>query len=123
MASITIYSNANEELPSQRGCCFRMPCRCWSKGLSPLKEWSQLVAIPKLKTFIRQFNTQRFRHGKFQYDPTSYMLNFDDGLGNLEDDDQSVPNFSMRYSLILVPGSMDSDEDIQHVFTNQLGKN
>ncbi|XP_076908650.1 uncharacterized protein LOC143565608 [Bidens hawaiensis] len=125
MASITIYSSVNEELPSQRGCCFRMPCRCGSKGLSPFKEWSQLVVVPKLKAFIRQFSTQRFRHGKFQYDPTSYMLNFDDGLGYLEDDDQDIPNFSMRYSLILVPQkpSMDSKEDIRHVFTCQLGEN
>ncbi|KAJ0464885.1 hypothetical protein HanRHA438_Chr14g0664631 [Helianthus annuus] len=119
MAPITIYSGINEELPKDQGrCCFRMPCkaddnRCWSKGLSSFMEWSQLVVVPKFKTFIRQFNTQRGRHAKFQYDPTSYLLNFDEGVGYLEDDDQDIPSFSARYSLILVPGkpSMNLEED------------
>ncbi|KAK9061725.1 hypothetical protein SSX86_018908 [Deinandra increscens subsp. villosa] len=82
--------------------------RCWSKGTLPfrkIKEWSQLVVVPKFKTFIRRFNTeqQRSTHGKFRYDPTSYMLNFDEGLGCLEDDNQAIPKFATRYSSILVP--------------------
>ncbi|KAI3793954.1 hypothetical protein L1987_36577 [Smallanthus sonchifolius] len=79
--------------------------RCWSKGLSPfkrIKEWSQFVVVPKLKTFIRQFNTHRSSPGEFKYDPKSYMLNFDEGVGYLEDDDWGIRNFQTRYSSILV---------------------
>ncbi|KAI3520787.1 hypothetical protein L1887_10239 [Cichorium endivia] len=119
---------------SRRRCCFWMPCmhcdrltisvgpnwwlgpaedgkaednRWWSKGLLPLKkikEWSELVAIPKLKTFIRRFNKQRCPRGKFQYDRASYLLNFDEGPGHLEGDDRQPHNFSTRYSSVIVSG-------------------
>ncbi|CAI9297736.1 unnamed protein product [Lactuca saligna] len=79
--------------------------RWWSKGLSQfkkIKEWSVLVAVPKLKTFIRRFNKQRRPHAKFQYDRASYLLNFDEGLEHLEDDDWLNHNFSTRYSVVSV---------------------
>lgn len=130
MAAITFYSGVDDELLSETEfshtrCCFWMPCmhsnrltfsvrsnwwqgitedgyRCWSP-FKRFKEWSELVIGPKFKLFIRRFNKQRSRH-KFQYDPTSYLLNFDESGGNLEDDDPPFRNFSMRYSSILVAG-------------------
>lgn len=85
----------------------------WHRGIrafKKLREWSEIVAGPKWKTFIRRFNRSRSgggggsggRHGKFQYDPLSYSLNFDEGPGHngsLDDDDFSgFRNFSTRFA-------------------------
>ncbi|GJU84540.1 hypothetical protein Tco_1292086 [Tanacetum coccineum] len=83
--------------------CLWTPCH--HSPFKRIKEWSNLVIRPKWKTFIRQFNKQRCVHGAFRYDPASYLLNFDEGPGLLEDDDdddQMLRKFSMRYSSILV---------------------
>ncbi|XP_075499946.1 uncharacterized protein LOC142538520 [Primulina tabacum] len=78
----------------------------WSRGLSALKkirEWSEIVAGPKWKTFIRRFNRDKDRHTNFRYDPLSYAMNFDEGNGHFEDEDEEgdrfqPPNFSARYA-------------------------
>ncbi|GMN45844.1 hypothetical protein TIFTF001_015034 [Ficus carica] len=97
----------------------------WSRGVrafKKLREWSEIVAGPKWKTFIRRFNRNRSfcggggsgsgggggnRHGKFQYDPLSYSLNFDEGSGhngNSEEDDYGAyRNFSTRYATFSGP--------------------
>ncbi|KAH7528493.1 uncharacterized protein LOC107418452 [Ziziphus jujuba] len=128
----------NALLPNTR-CCFCFPCfgsrrsptvgvawwermrtsstttnddQWWHKGIrafKKLREWSEIVAGPKWKTFIRRFNRNKSgsggggRHGNFQYDPLSYSLNFDEGPGhngNLYDDDDysGFRNFSIRYA-------------------------
>ncbi|XP_022880453.1 uncharacterized protein LOC111397686 [Olea europaea var. sylvestris] len=75
----------------------------WRKGIKAInktREWSELVAGPKWKTFIRRFNKTGSKPGKFRYDPSSYALNFDDGLeqdGQLEED-KMYRNFSSRYA-------------------------
>ncbi|KAG8366863.1 hypothetical protein BUALT_Bualt16G0012200 [Buddleja alternifolia] len=86
----------------------------WRKGISALKkvrEWSELVAGPKWKTFIRRFNKSagRSRAGKFQYDPFSYALNFDDGQGQNGqfDDDRIFRDFSSRYAAVPVQNGKD----------------
>lgn len=77
----------------------------WGKGADALKkvrEWSELFAGPKWKTFIRRFNRSgsRARHAKFQYDPLSYSLNFDQGKGQ-NGESEAPPvfrDFSSRYA-------------------------
>ncbi|KAH6774453.1 hypothetical protein C2S52_002587 [Perilla frutescens var. hirtella] len=114
---------------SSRGCCsFNFPCfrsrqsenwerisssaeeneaiynrSWWDRGADALKkvrEWSELVAGPKWKTFIRRFNRTggRARPAKFQYDPLSYSLNFDQGRG--QNWECEVRDFSSRYAPI-----------------------
>lgn len=138
-----IESEFNEEQMQEiafakRGCCFCIPnCfgrkrwqritsnekeetttrRWWPKGFKAVKkvrEWSELVAGPKWKTFIRRFNKNRSKQGKFQYDPLSYSLNFDDGPGKNDsvDDDRVYRDFSMRYASI--PISAKSSMDLGH---------
>ncbi|KAK8635596.1 hypothetical protein V6N13_004325 [Hibiscus sabdariffa] len=73
-----------------------------------VREWSEIVAGPRWKTFIRRFNRNKSgsggRHGQFHYDPLSYALNFDQGpghIGNLEDVDNEYGGFrafSTRYA-------------------------
>ncbi|XP_066372102.1 uncharacterized protein [Miscanthus floridulus] len=70
--------------------------RWWRRGVDALmkvREWSEQVAGPRWKTFIRRFRFRRSsapRHGganngggggKLNYDPLSYALNFDEGHG------------------------------------------
>ncbi|XP_073136829.1 uncharacterized protein [Henckelia pumila] len=89
----------------------------WGKSSNVLKkvrEWSELVAGPKWKTFIRRFNRTagRAKPGKFQYDPLSYSLNFDNGPGRNEqfEDDRVFRDFSSRYAPSK-GGSMDMGKD------------
>ncbi|KAA8542647.1 hypothetical protein F0562_023854 [Nyssa sinensis] len=119
----------------KRRCCFCIPCfgsnrsptvglywwqkmrtteneeGWWARGINgvkKLREWSEILAGPRWKTFIRRFNRSKSggggsRHGKFQYDPLSYALNFDEGSGqngNSEDDgEDGFRKFSSRYVL------------------------
>ncbi|KAL6325133.1 hypothetical protein AAG906_022978 [Vitis piasezkii] len=129
---------------AKRGCCFWMPCLgsersardgsvwwervggpaekkdgWWSRGLNALKqirEWTEIHAGPRWKTFIRQFGKSRGggggRHGKFNYDPLSYAMNFDEGprqYGHL-DEDHGYPDFSYRYASL--PPSVKSSMDL-----------
>lgn len=74
-----------------------------SRGFMKIREWSEIVAGPRWKTFIRRFNRNKsggFRHaGKYQYDPLSYALNFDEGQnGEFENESpDGFRNFSARY--------------------------
>lgn len=82
--------------------------RWWSRPirvLKKLREWSEIVAGPKWKTFIRRFNRHRSskRMAKYQYDPLSYALNFDEGHGQSGDcDDDGFRNFSTRYAAVSI---------------------
>ncbi|KAI9174161.1 hypothetical protein LWI28_013008 [Acer negundo] len=81
--------------------------RWWTPAVSAflrVREWSEIVAGPKWKTFIRRFNRNRsgnsnHNHGKYQYDPLSYSLNFDES-GDLDQDRDfgGFHNFSSRYA-------------------------
>ncbi|XP_060170385.1 uncharacterized protein LOC132601298 [Lycium barbarum] len=86
----------------------------WAKGINALKklrEWSEIVAGPRWKTFIRRFNRNKSgRNGKFQYDPLSYSLNFDQGPGNNEEEEELVlRNFSTRYASIPASSKVSMD--------------
>ncbi|XP_031406192.1 uncharacterized protein LOC116214851 [Punica granatum] len=91
--------------------------RWWARGLralTKLREWSEIAAGPRWKTFIRRFNRTRSgcagggpRHGKFHYDAFNYSLNFDEGSNSIEfveeePDRHSFRNFSARFAS--VPG-------------------
>lgn len=86
-----------------------------------VREWSELAAGPRWKTFIRRFSRSRSggsRHaaGKYQYDPLSYALNFDEGHnGDFGDDGyDGLRNFSTRYAAPppFKSVSSDSNQDV-----------
>ncbi|XP_019053073.1 PREDICTED: uncharacterized protein LOC109114610 [Nelumbo nucifera] len=92
----------------------------WMKAWKKVRQWSEIMAGPRWKTFIRRFNKNNRgggggRLGKFQYDPLSYALNFDDGPGqngNL-DDEIGYRDFSSRFASIPISAksSMDLGKD------------
>ncbi|KAG5066891.1 hypothetical protein JHK86_010622 [Glycine max] len=98
--------------------------RWWSGGVRAfmkVREWSELAAGPRWKTFIRRFSRSRSggsRHaaGKYQYDPLSYALNFDEGHnGDFGDDGyDGLRNFSTRYAAPppFKSVSSDSNQDV-----------
>ncbi|TXG54631.1 hypothetical protein EZV62_019887 [Acer yangbiense] len=140
----------------ERGCCFWIPCigsnrggpvgstwwhrigtvesnsteSRWFQGWMKVREWSELVAGPKWKTFIRTFRKNRHffaggccgvgggggvKRSKFQYDPLSYALNFDEGPGknsHFIDEDLAARDFSSRYASL--PASAKSSMDLGH---------
>ncbi|CAN6164481.1 unnamed protein product [Urochloa humidicola] len=95
--------------------------RWWRRGVDALmkvREWSELVAGPRWKTFIRRFRRGGPSHGagsgKLNYDPLSYSLNFDEGHagGSPEDGDYaSYPDFSARFVAPL-PASAKTSMDL-----------
>ncbi|CAN6214454.1 unnamed protein product [Urochloa humidicola] len=99
--------------------------RWWRRGVDALmkvREWSELVAGPRWKTFIRRFRRGVPRHGaaaaggggKLNYDPLSYALNFDEGHagGSPEGGDYaSYPDFSARFVAPL-PASAKTSMDL-----------
>lgn len=78
----------------------------WLSAFMKLREWSEVVAGPRWKTFIRRFNKNSrgccgMKNGKFQYDALSYALNFDDGVGEQNVHfDNVFRDFSSRYAAI-----------------------
>lgn len=146
-------ASESEVIFAKRRCCFCLPylnstersspvagTRWWSELRSPgseeglwtrginsvkkLREWSEIVAGPKWKTFIRRFNRNsksglvNSKSSKFQYDPLSYALNFDEGPGQNGDseqvDDYLYRNFSSRYANV-AKGSADVDKDAKNL--------
>ncbi|KAM0021158.1 hypothetical protein Hdeb2414_s0024g00647721 [Helianthus debilis subsp. tardiflorus] len=72
------------------------------KRAKSLKEYSEVVAGPKWKNFIRRFSrgvktTKSNANTLFQYDPQSYALNFN-GEDDHEDDDLLPRSFSTRFA-------------------------
>lgn len=134
-----LNDDVSELMFAKRGCCSWIPCfgaersstvgsvwwqrmrpvenddPWWSRGWKKVREWSEIVAGPKWKTFIRRFNKNRaFKQtGKFNYDEFSYSLNFDEGPGqngHFDDDDILHRDFSSRYAS--VPASAKSSMDL-----------
>lgn len=129
----------NKSFFAKRGCCSWIPCvgrserassavgsswwerirtaemndddKWWVRSWRNFREWSEIVAGPKWKTFIRRFNKNRFNRTKFQYDPLSYALNFDEGPGQNGhlDEDYLGRDFSCRFASI--PASAKSSMD------------
>lgn len=63
------------------------PRKWWGSAVGALmtvRQWSEIAAGPKWKTFIRRFNRnpRPNNHRGFGYDPLSYSLNFDGGDGD-----------------------------------------
>ncbi|XP_020590700.1 uncharacterized protein LOC110031700 [Phalaenopsis equestris] len=94
--------------PSDRSCA----SGCLTEASMKLRDWSELIAGPRWKTFIRRFNKNSRNLGgstrlgvRFQYDPLSYALNFDE----TPDADAGFRDFSSRYAAppLSVKSSMD----------------
>jgi hypothetical protein len=97
--------------------------RWWRRGVDALmkvREWSELVAGPRWKTFIRRFRRgHHHRHGggaKLNYDALDYALNFDEGHGACSPEDGGggpggdYPDFSARFAA--PPGSAKTSLDL-----------
>ncbi|XP_022134303.1 uncharacterized protein LOC111006597 [Momordica charantia] len=126
----------HESAFASRSCCLWLPCLrsnpsqagsmwwerirtsehdddWWLRGWRRIRGWSEIVAGPKWKTFIRQFNkSPRNRQSTFRYDPLSYSLNFDEGP--VRDDpfyeDHKRRDFSTRFAAM--PSSAKSSMDL-----------
>ncbi|KAK4757070.1 hypothetical protein SAY87_007197 [Trapa incisa] len=93
----------------------------WVRGWKWLREWSEVVAGPRWKTFIRRISKNRTgKDRKFYYDPMSYAMNFDEGKlpGEDLDADSMWRNFSSRYASIPVSckSSMDLGKSGRPIF-------
>lgn len=91
----------------------------WFRGWKKVREWSELTAGPKWKTFIRRFNKSRHGTGgykpanvKFAYDPISYARNFDEGPRANGDLDNDYLNHSFSCRFASVPASAKSSMDV-----------
>lgn len=75
------------------------------RKLKKLKDVSEMVGGPRWKNFIRKmggfFKRKKQRKNRFQYDPESYALNFDDGFDGEDDDHHPPIAFSTRFSIPL----------------------
>ncbi|KAK7411647.1 hypothetical protein VNO78_03082 [Psophocarpus tetragonolobus] len=94
--------------------CFRGFRFCWCNApveeqrgdswvsckLRKMKEFSEVIAGPRWKTFIRKISwygrKQQQQKNRFQYDEHSYALNFNSGAQS--EDDDMPPSFSARYA-------------------------
>lgn len=97
--------------------------RWWRRGVDAfmkVREWSELVAGPRWKTFIRRFRRGPTRHGsgggvgrKLNYDALNYALNFDEGHPASPEpggDFAGYRDFSTRFAA--PPGSARSSMDL-----------
>ncbi|KAI4344232.1 hypothetical protein L6164_011482 [Bauhinia variegata] len=66
--------------------------------LKKAKEFSEVIAGPKWKTFIRKISGygKNRQKNRFQYDERSYALNFNSGTQS--EDEDMPPSFSARFS-------------------------
>ncbi|CAL5186177.1 unnamed protein product [Lathyrus oleraceus] len=95
--------------------------RWWFRGWMKVREWSEVVAGPRWKTFIRRFNKNRnvnVKQVSLNYDPLSYALNFDEGDGGNGGEDSYVHGyggFSSRFASIPASAkcSMDLGKDAE----------
>ena len=76
----------------------------WAKKLKKAKEFSEVVAGPKWKNFIRKCggyfnNNKNKKKNRFQYDAESYALNFDGGGDFDSEENGLLPSFSSRFPL------------------------
>ncbi|KAG8367520.1 hypothetical protein BUALT_Bualt16G0080400 [Buddleja alternifolia] len=112
-----------EDTAAESG-CFRRFCFGWDDGEShnyllqersglhketwpvdkfkKMKEFSELVAGPKWKNFIRRIgrfcNPRKYKTTPFQYSPESYALNFAGDNQEQEEDDGLMHSFSSRFA-------------------------
>ena len=72
-------SNNIEHVPLLHGQSNDSWCR---KSMKRIKLVSEQLVRPKWKTFVRRFNNSKRQKPQFHYDPRSYALNFDGGVGD-----------------------------------------
>ncbi|RDX58609.1 hypothetical protein CR513_62061, partial [Mucuna pruriens] len=91
--------------------------RWWFRRWKTAREWSEISAAPKWRTFIRRFknnNINKRHRGSFRYDPLSYALNFDDGSAAV-DDGCGYKGFSARFASVPPPPKAAADSCEDHV--------
>ncbi|KAL9289950.1 unnamed protein product [Arabidopsis thaliana] len=177
IAEVDATDDMHEALFAKRGCCFLMPClassqpstrggsvwwqrittvdklepdeRWWIRGWRRMREWSELVAGPRWKTYIRRFGrsnccgggggrgggrvgnssggcgggampNRSSDQGKFRYDQLSYSLNFDDGNQTGHFDDEfPYRDYSMRFAAPSLPVSTKCSIDFDSDIDNK----
>lgn len=102
-----IDDETDDTLLHQRGGDQAAEETLWKRKLKKLKQFSEKIAGPKWKNFIRKMSgycsgnkRKKSQKNRFQYDPYSYALNFDNGDDDADKrgDESLLQGFTSRFA-------------------------